>query len=94
MGVTTFQDLFIDELKDAYDAEKRIVKALPKMIRVAGSQELSSALQNHLNETEAQVSRLEQVFDQLGLTPQRKSCEAMKGLLAEGEDLPTSRTTR
>ena len=87
MAVKTFEELFIDEMKDMYDAEKRIVKALPKMIKAVGSPELSTALSDHLAQTDEHVSRLEQAFDQLGMSPERKSCEAMKGLLAESEEL-------
>ena len=89
MSARTFEDLFVDELKDMYDAEKRIVKALPKLIKSAGSKELISMLEEHLGQTEAHVARLDGAFRQLGLSPERKSCEAMKGLLAEGEDLST-----
>ena len=87
MGVKSFGDLFVEELKDAYDAEKQMVKALPKMIEAVGSQELRSALQIHLDETQGQVLRLEQVFDQLGMAPSRKTCEAMHGLLEEADSL-------
>jgi ferritin-like metal-binding protein YciE len=87
MGVKTFQDLFIEELKDAYDAEKQMMKALPKLIDTASSQELRSALQIHLDQTEGQVVRLEQVFDQMNASPGHKKCEAMHGLLDEADDL-------
>jgi ferritin-like metal-binding protein YciE len=87
MGVKSFGDLFVEELKDAYDAEKQMVKALPKMIDAVGSQELRSALQIHLDETQGQVLRLEQVFNQLGMSPTRKTCEAMHGLLEEADSL-------
>jgi len=87
MGVNTFQELFVDEMKDIYDAEQRIVRALPKMIDKAGSDALRTALQNHLRETEQHVVRLERGFEQLGENPRRKACKAMEGLLAEGEEL-------
>ncbi len=82
----TFEDLFLDELKDIYDAEKRILRALPKMTKAVESRELSSALQEHLDVTHEQVARLDRIFQQLGTNPGRRVCEAMKGLLEEGEE--------
>jgi len=87
MALKTLQDLFADELKDVYDAEHRITKALPMMIKGATSPELTQALQNHLRETEEHVERLEQVFEECGDTPTRKTCQAMVGLLKEGDEL-------
>jgi len=87
MATRTFENLFYDQLKDMYDAEKRITKALPKMVRSAHSEDLSSALQEHLEQTEGQIERLDQIFDQLGQSPGRKTCQAIVGLLAEGESL-------
>ena len=87
MAGKTFEDLFIDELRDVYDAEKRIEKALPKMAKAASSPTLSAALEEHLDQTHDHVARLEHSFDYLGKSPDRKSCEAMKGLLAESEQL-------
>ena len=89
MAAKTFEDLFIDEMKDMYDAEKRIVKALPKLIKSSGSKELASVLEEHLGQTQAHVARLDGAFHQLGRSPERKPCVAMKGLLAEGDDLST-----
>ncbi len=79
--------LFEDELKDIYWAEKALVKALPKMAKNATSPELVEAIQTHLGETQEQVSRLEQVFELIGTKAQAKKCEAMAGLLKEGEEL-------
>jgi ferritin-like metal-binding protein YciE len=87
MGANTFQELFLDEMKDVYDAEHRIVRALPKMIEKAGSDALRTALENHLRETEQHVQRLERGFEQLGEDPRRKACKAMEGLLSEGDEL-------
>ncbi len=87
MSAKTFEDLFIDELKDLYDAENRIAHALPKLVKGAHSEPLSSALSMHLAQTEEHIARLEDVFDQVGQTPRRKTCKAMVGLLAEGEEL-------
>jgi ferritin-like metal-binding protein YciE len=87
MAVKTFEDLFVDELKDIYDAEKRITKALPKMARKANSEELSTAFEEHLEQTEEHIARLDQIFAELGKTPGRKVCEGMVGLLSEGEKM-------
>lgn len=81
------EDLFCDQLQDLYDAEQRLTKALPKMAEAAGSPELKTAFEQHLQETRNQVQRLEQVFGILGKQPQTKTCEAMKGLVSEGEEV-------
>src|SRR5438309_7947546 len=78
------EELFENELKDIYWAEKALTKAIPKMIKNATSQELVTALDGHLDETEEQVSRLEQVFEKLGKKAVSKKCEAMNGLIKEG----------
>jgi ferritin-like metal-binding protein YciE len=77
-------DLFVHELEDLYDAEKRLTDALPKMAEAASNQDLKQAFQSHLNETEQHVNRLEQVFQLIGKTPNRETCDAMKGLISEG----------
>jgi len=87
MSATTLKDLFIDELKDMYDAEQRITKAFPKMVEAADSEQLSSAVQGHLEQTEERVARLEEIFDMFDEPPTRKSCRAMIGLLEESEEL-------
>jgi len=87
MSATTLKDLFIDELKDMYDAEQRITKAFPKMVEAAESEQVSTAFQGHLDQTEERVSRLEEIFDMFNETPTRKSCRAMIGLLEESEEL-------
>jgi ferritin-like metal-binding protein YciE len=86
-GMKTLRDLFEDELRDVYDAEKQIVKALPKMIKASGSEELSSALESHLEETRGQVERLERVFESLDMRARGKHCEGMAGILEEGANL-------
>jgi ferritin-like metal-binding protein YciE len=83
----TLKDLFLDELADMYDAERRIVKALPKMARAATCNKLKTAIQSHLKETEGQVKKLEQVFQSLGLKAKGKTCEATVGLLEEGDEI-------
>jgi len=80
-----FQELFSEELADIYDAEQQILKALPKMIKEAKSGELQQALENHRQQTEGHVQRLEQLFEMLDEKPKKKSCKGMDGLLSEGE---------
>ena len=87
MKMRTLEDLFVDELKDVYDAERRITKALPKMIKAASSEELSSAFEEHLQQTEEQIARLDRVFESMDKQPGRKTCQAMVGLLEEGQAL-------
>jgi ferritin-like metal-binding protein YciE len=87
MSLANLKDLFLHELKDIYDGEKQIVKALPKMIKAASSDELKNALEEHHAVTEKQVERLEQVFDQLGKPARGKKCVGMEGLLKEGSEL-------
>jgi ferritin-like metal-binding protein YciE len=84
---SSLTELFQDELRDLYDAENQIVKALPKMAEAASDEELASAFQQHLEVTKKQVKRLEKVFQQLGIKPQGKTCEGMQGLLKEGEKM-------
>lgn len=81
------EDLFLDGLKDIYYAEKKITKALPKMARAAESRELVAGFEKHLAETEAQVERLEQVFELLGKPARGKTCPAIDGILEEGEEI-------
>jgi ferritin-like metal-binding protein YciE len=80
------RELLIEELKDLYSAEKQIVKALPKIIRGAASDELKAAITEHLEATKGQVTRLEEVFGQLEQKPKAKHCKGMEGLLAEGAE--------
>jgi ferritin-like metal-binding protein YciE len=81
------RELFIDELKDIYWAEKALTKALPKMAKNASDSGLVSALQDHLAVTQNQVTRLEQVFESIGEKAQAKKCEAMDGLIKEADDI-------
>ncbi len=87
MSVDTMEKLFISELKDLYSAENQITKALPKLAKAATSSELRTAFENHLKETEAQIERLNKVFEILGASPRGKTCEGMKGVLAEGAEV-------
>ena len=81
------QELFLDGLKDIYYAEKKILKALPKMAKGAESEEVTAAFEKHLMETEGQVDRLEQVFDLLGKPARGKTCPAIDGILEEGSEI-------
>jgi ferritin-like metal-binding protein YciE len=81
------EDLFMDGLKDIYYAEKKIVKALPKMAKGAESEELAAAFEKHLGETEVQIERLEQVFQLLGKPARGKTCPAIDGILEEGSEI-------
>lgn len=81
------EDLFFETLKDIYFAERQIVKALPKMARGAQSQKLKQAFERHLEETQTHVERLQQVFESIGRRAQTKTCEAIQGILAEGEEI-------
>ena len=80
------RDLLIEEMQDLYDAEKQLVKALPKMAKAASNPELSQAFTAHLEETKGHVQRLEQAFELLGVRAKGKPCQAMKGLIAEGQE--------
>jgi ferritin-like metal-binding protein YciE len=81
----SFDNLFVDQLRDLYDAEQRLTKALPKMANAAHNTALKAAIQQHLRETQGHVTRLEQIFHQMGQSAQGETCEAMKGLIAEGD---------
>lgn len=87
MALNNLRDLFVHELKDIYSAEKQITKALPKMSKAAASKELSDALKNHLEVTQRQIERLEEIFEMLGKSPRGPKCEGMEGLLKEGSKL-------
>jgi len=80
-------ELFLDELADVYSAEQQLTKALPKLAKAAQSDELREALEQHLEETEEHISRLEQVAESLDETLKKKTCKAMKGLVEEGDEI-------
>ncbi|GAA4523128.1 ferritin-like domain-containing protein [Chelativorans composti] len=83
----TLDDLFLDTLKDIYYAERKILKALPKMARAASTDELKAAFQQHKEETEGQIERLQQIFEVLGKRAQGKTCPAIDGIIEEGEEI-------
>ena len=86
MPVESLHELFIEELRDMYDGEKRILKALPKMAKAATAEDLQEAFTSHFEETERQVERLEQVFDVLSERPRGKKCDGIMGILEEGNN--------
>jgi ferritin-like metal-binding protein YciE len=81
------KELYIDELKDLYNAENQLVKALPKMAKAAASEELRAGFEEHLEQTKGHVSRLEQIFKSLGENPKGKKCKGMEGLVEEGSEI-------
>jgi ferritin-like metal-binding protein YciE len=83
----TLQDLFHDTLKDIYFAEKKILTALPKMAKAAQSEELAAAFEKHEGQTEEQVTRLEKVFGMIDAKPQGKTCDAIVGIIEEGQEV-------
>lgn len=87
MKLESLHDLFVAELRDLYSAENQIVKALPKMAKAASSPELREAFEEHLQQTEQQVARLEKIFKKLRLAARGKKCKALEGLIEEGKEL-------
>ncbi|HEY0760034.1 MAG TPA: ferritin-like domain-containing protein [Acidisarcina sp.] len=87
MSVASIEELFVEELKDLYSAEKQITKALPKMAKATSSPELRTAFETHLEETQGQIQRLEQIFQILEKSPKGKVCNGMKGVLEEGSEV-------
>jgi ferritin-like metal-binding protein YciE len=85
-AIDSLQTLLVEQLKDVYDAEKRLTKAIPKMAKIATHDELRSALESHLAETQEHVTRLEQIFEQLGERAKAKPCAGMRGIIEEGEE--------
>ncbi len=86
MEKTSLQDLYVDELRDLYNAETQLVKALPKMAKAATNDQLREAFEEHLRQTTEHVSRLEQIFEQLGEKTSGKKCLGMEGLVKEGSE--------
>ena len=87
MKLDTLQTLYVDELRDIYNAENQLLKALPKMAKAASSGELKDAFEKHLEQTKTHVERLEEVFEEIGEKPKGKTCKAMKGLIEEGSEI-------
>lgn len=87
MKTGTLEDLLTDELKDIYSAENQILKALPKMAKAAQSEELRMAFEEHLEQTKEQVRRLEQICEEMNVSPRGKKCVGMEGLIEEGKEV-------
>src|SRR6185437_7697068 len=87
MELENLQQLYLDELRDLYSAENQLVKALPKMARAATARSLKNGFLKHLKQTEGHVKRLEMIFKELGESPRGKTCKAMQGLVAEGDEM-------
>jgi ferritin-like metal-binding protein YciE len=87
MKLDSLQKLYIEELRDLYNAENQLLKALPKMAKNASHQELKQAFETHLGQTEEHVERLEDIFKKLDEKPTGKTCKAMKGLIEEGSEM-------
>ena len=87
MALDTLADAFYDELRDILSAERQLSKALPKMAKKAGSEKLAAAFREHAEQTEKQIERLEAAFEDIGKPARAKTCEAMKGLIAEADSL-------
>jgi ferritin-like metal-binding protein YciE len=85
MPANSLQELFVEELRDMYDGEKRLIRALPQMAKAAGAPELEAAFTKHLRETERQVSRLEAVFRSIGEPVRGKKCDGIMGIVEEGK---------
>jgi ferritin-like metal-binding protein YciE len=87
MSLGSLDDLYVEELRDLYSAETMIIKALPKMVKAASSEQLQDAFQEHLEQTRGHVDRLEQIFQKLDVRARGKKCKAMEGLLEEGKEM-------
>ncbi|HYO13297.1 MAG TPA: ferritin-like domain-containing protein [Thermoanaerobaculia bacterium] len=87
MKLESLKDLYLEQLKDLYSAETQLVEALPKMAEAATARDLRQAFNEHLRQTEEQVRRLERIFQDLGSSPKGHTCEGMKGLIKEGEEM-------
>jgi ferritin-like metal-binding protein YciE len=87
MKLDSLETLFVEELRDVYNAENQLVKALPKMAKAAKSEELKQAFQEHLEQTKGHVQRLEEIFEELGKPAKGKTCKGMKGIVEEGSEV-------
>ena len=87
MSTLSLNDLYIAELRDLYDSENRLIKALPKLAEAAESPELRSGFELHLEQTKEHARRLEQIFQRMGKEPKRKKCPGMAGIIQEGDEL-------
>lgn len=89
--INNLRELFIEELRDLHSAETQLVKAIPKMAKASSDPSLRAGFEHHLEQTKTHLTRLEQIFDSLGEKPKGRTCEAMKGLVEEGDEWATQR---
>ena len=94
MATENLQDMLVDELRDLYDAERQLTKAIPKMVKAATDPVLKAGFSEHLDQTKAQVARLEQCFEMLGIKPRGKPCSGMKGIVEEGQEMMEQRLSK
>jgi ferritin-like metal-binding protein YciE len=87
MKLESLETLYVEELRDIYNAENQLLKALPKMAKAASASELKQAFEDHLEQTKEHVERLEEIFEKLDKKPTGKTCKAMKGLVEEGSEI-------
>lgn len=87
MTLDNLKDLYVEQLRDLYNAEQQLTEALPQMVEAASHSELRQAFESHLEETREHVQRIESIFNDLGESPSGEKCEAMEGLIEEGEGL-------
>lgn len=91
--VSSLEELFIEQLQDLYSAETQLIKALPEMAEAATSRELSKGFKHHLEQTKVHAERIEQILSRYDANPKGKTCQAMKGLIKEGDETATEYTT-
>lgn len=87
MMFNDLKDLYVEQLRDLYDAENQLTRALPKMANAAASTDLRDAFNMHLEQTQSQIQRLERIFTEMGVTPRGETCQAMQGLIKEGDQV-------
>src|SRR3982750_3912671 len=87
MKLDSLETLYVEELRDIYNAENQLLKALPKMAKAASAPELKQGFEDHLEQTKEHVARLEEIFEKLDKKPNGKTCKAMKGLVEEGSEI-------
>jgi len=87
MSMDNLQDLLVEELRDIYNAEQQITKALPRMAKAASNEDLKAAFEEHLEQTQGQIRRLEEIFEKLEMKARGKKCKAMEGLIEEGKEI-------
>jgi ferritin-like metal-binding protein YciE len=87
MELQSLQDLYVEQLRDLYNAENQLINALPKMAKAASNPALRTAFESHLEQTRGHAERIEQIFDRLGMKPKGEKCKAMEGLIAEGKEM-------